>query len=219
MLENQATLDRLQRIRLEGGLLPEVTLLGDLIKLLNRTRTTQGKRVVRILEKMLEIEVMTKPLTGMLWPAMSLKKTDLKKFQLLVEIDQKTALLNQELASYRFRPHAVVGVGGGGGPSEWVAWWKGDSREKRDPQLRMLPSEALELILKLTQIRYLTRLRRCMFCNKWLYAKFQHQIFCSTTCQQKHFTQRPAWKAHRRAYMRDRYHRFVKNPLRMRKPK
>src|SRR5215469_12898372 len=214
MLENQTTLERLEKVRLEGGLLPQTTLLSDLVKLLNRTKTVQGKRIVFILEEMLEIDAMVKPIEGILWPAMSLKKTDPQKFHRLAEIDDKIARLNHGLASYRFKPCTGIAIGAGGGVTEWGAWWKRDSREKRDAGLRMFPSEALELILRLTQIGYLTRLRRCRHCKKWLYAKFQHQIFCSTECQQREFTQRPEWKAHRRAYMRDRYHQFIKNPFR-----
>ena len=70
----------------------------------------------------------------------------------------------------------------------------------------MTPTEALEMILKLTQIGYLTRLRRCALCQEWLYAKFRHQTFCSMRCQQKRYTRTEEFKAKRRAYMR-RYYR------------
>jgi hypothetical protein len=220
MLENEATLERLQKINIQGGLLPQVTLLDDLVRLLNETRTAQGKRIVFILEKMLELEEMTrsiKPEEPMI-AALEWKRTDPKKFRVHCEIEKRSAMLQRELSKYRFTPHAGVVMGGGGqGPSQWAAWWTGNEGARRERHLRMVPSEAMELILKLTQIGYLTRLRRCKRCNKWLYAKFQHQTFCSRECQQKQFTERPEWKAHRRAYMRDRYHRFVKNPLRGRK--
>jgi hypothetical protein len=55
------------------------------------------------------------------------------------------------------------------------------------------------------QVGELTRLRRCSQCQKWLFARFRHQTFCSTKCQQKNYTQSDAWKAHRRAYMRRYY--------------
>ena len=77
--------------------------------------------------------------------------------------------------------------------------------------------EALQVILKLTQIGDLTRLRHCAQCQKWLYARFRHQVFCSTACQQKNYTKCEQFKAHRRRYMRDRYQKLVKNPFGRRK--
>jgi hypothetical protein len=180
-------------------------LLDDLIQFLNETKTQKGKRIVLILEQLLEIESMTKPIQGIVLPALSLKRTDPKKFRLLMEIDRKRAFLERALAEYRFIPCAEVVVGGNGGASEWSAWWRADHREKREEHLRLMNSGVLELILKLTQIGYLTRLRRCTQCQKWLYAKYRHQNFCSTKCQQKNYTQSPEWKAYRRRYMRDRY--------------
>ena len=73
----------------------------------------------------------------------------------------------------------------------------------------MVASEALEVILRLTQIGYLDRLRHCAYCNTWLYAKFRHQTFCSVTCQQKKYTQTDQWRAHRREYMREYYHHYI----------
>jgi hypothetical protein len=205
---DRRTLERLRRVNIAGGLPPSVTLLSDLIRLLNEARTAKGKRVALILERMLELDAMTKPIKGVVWADLSLKKTDPKKFQMLWEVEKKRALLNNELAKYKFTPRAEVFAGGGGsGASEWVTWWRRDSREASEPGLRMIASEALELILKLTHIGYLSRLRRCARCQKWLYAKSRQQSYCSVKCQQKNFTQTEEWKAHRRAYMREYYRR------------
>jgi hypothetical protein len=39
-------------------------------------------------------------------------------------------------------------------------------------------------------------------CSKWFFARFSHQKFCKTLCQQKHYWQSPEWKNRRRAYIR-----------------
>jgi hypothetical protein len=208
-------LERLAKINIVGGLPPSLSLLSDLIEFLNHTRTSRGKRIVLILEQMLELEEMTRPIKPEepMIVALEWKRTDPKKFQFHWEVDKRRALLQRELSRYRFTPHAEVVMGGGGqGPSIWAAWWKGDSGTGREKHLRMVSTEALEMILKLTQVGDLTRLRRCTHCQKWLFAKFRHQGFCSTQCQQKNYTQTPEWKEHRRRYMRDRYRLLRQNP-------
>jgi hypothetical protein len=209
MLErNERRLQRLARINIEGGLPPSATLLNDLIKFLNQTKTSQGKKIVMILEKLLELEEMTRPIKPEepMIAAVEWERTNPKKYQVHWEIEKRRASLERELSKYRFTPHAAVAMGGGGiGPSRWAVWWQGDLGARWEKHLRMRASEALELILKLTQVGELTRLRRCTQCQKWLFARFRHQTFCSTKCQQKNYTQSDTWKAHRRAYMRRYY--------------
>lgn len=211
MLErDERRLGRLARIHIEGGLPPSVFLLSDLVKFLNQTKTSRGKNIVMILEKMLELEEMTKsikPEEPMI-AAVEWQETDPQKYQVHWEIEKRRAKLERELSKYRFTPHAEVAMGGGGqGPSQWAVWWKGDLGVRWEKHLRMQASEALELILKLTQANDLIRLRRCIQCQRWLFARFRHQTFCSTRCQQKNYTQTEAWKAHRRDYMRRYYKR------------
>jgi hypothetical protein len=212
---DERQLERLAGINIAGGLPPSVSLLSDLIEFLNRTRTSRGKRIVEILEKMLELEEMTrtiKPEEPMI-VALEWKRTDPKKFQIHLQIDKRRAILQRELSRYRFTPHAEVMMGGGGrGPSVWAAWWKGDAGGGREKHLGLVASEALEMILKLTQLGDLTRLRRCTHCQKWLFARFRHQDFCSKQCQQKNYTQTDEWKEHRRRYMRERYRLLRQNP-------
>jgi hypothetical protein len=204
---------RLLRAKIGDMLLSTFTLFDDLPGFLNATKTRSGKRIVQILEQMLQLEVMTAPITGVVWALASLKRTDPDKFKLRWEIVKKTALLERELARYRFIPRAEVIVGGGGsGPSEWNALWRW-SNSTYEKHLRMSPGEALQMILKLTQIGYLTRVRRCARCQKWLYARFRHQIFCSVTCQQKNYTQTERFRDHRRRYMRKRYQEHFRNLL------
>lgn len=208
--------EQLQRTTIPGSLYPAVSLLDDLIMFLNQARTEKGVSIVCILEQMLAIDAMAKPIQGIAWPAMELQRTDPAKFDLLCELDDKVGLLRKELEKFRFVPRAEVVVCGNGSASEWATRWeRADYDEKHEPSrktreggLRMRPSEALEAILRLTQIGSLSRLRHCVHCRKWLYAKFSHQNFCSLECQQKHYTQGEQWKAHRRAYMKDYYRKM-----------
>jgi hypothetical protein len=203
--QDRRTRERLEKANISLGLSSSLTLLSDLTRFLNQTETQRGKQVVRIVEQMLELETLTEPIDGMLWVTDSLEKTDPRKYEQLWSIQVKTLFLNRELAKFRFRPRAEVGLGGNGRASQWVTWWGRDSRERPESHLRLSPSEAVELILKLTDIGELTRLRHCSHCTQWLYAKFRHQTFCSMKCQQKHYTQTDEWKARRRAYMRNYY--------------
>jgi len=206
--KDERRLHRLSRINIEGGLPPSTSLLRDLIKFLNQTKTVRGKKIVSILERMLELEEMTRPIKPEepMIAAVEWERSDPKKYEVHWEIEKRRAMLQNELSEYWFTPHAEVAMGGGGqGPSQWAVWWKGDLRSSREEHLRMDASEVLELILKLTQVGDLSRLRRCMQCRRWLFASFRHQTFCSRKCQQKNYTQSDAWKAHRRAYMRRYY--------------
>lgn len=214
MLErDEAARRRLEKAHISDSVLAvSLTLFNDLPRFLNGTRTSDGKRVVQILEAMLELERLSSPVSGIVWPAMSLERTDPKRFKALCEIQDKNYALSKELAKFKFVPSADVMVGGGGGPSEWAAIWR-LSNKKPEKHLRMDAGEALQMILKLTQIGYLTRLRHCAQCQKWLYARFGHQVFCSTPCQQKKYTKSERFKAHRRRYMRDRYEKLIKNPF------
>jgi hypothetical protein len=213
MLKHQRTSQQLHRESIPGALPPSVSLLDDLIKLLNETRTEEGKSVMRILEQMLDIEALAKPIEGVVLADMELEATDAPKFNLLCKIDEKIARLQRDLAKFKFVPRADVIVGGSGNASEWATWWgRSGNQEKGEPTLRMRPSEAVELILRITQIGSLGRLRRCANCGKWLYAKFRHQTFCSLSCQQKSYTQSEQWKAHRRVYMRNRYRMLFTKP-------
>jgi hypothetical protein len=211
MLErDQRRLERLSRINIDSGLIPTYTLLRDLVQFLNQVTAPRGKRVVMIVEKMLELEAMTRPIKPeepMFGAAVEWERTAPKKYELHMEIEKRRDLLEKELSRYRFTPRAEVVMGGGGkGPSVWAAWWKGDAPSKPELHPRMTASEALVLILKVIQVGDLTRLRRCIQCQKWLFARSRHQTFCSTKCQQKSYTQSDTWKEHRRAYMR-RYYR------------
>lgn len=203
---HRRTQGRLKRVNIASGLVPSVTLLDDLVRFLNGTKSVRGEGVLVILEKMLRLEEMTKGIDGPILLDFSLEKTAPKKLRAQLEVGKQMALLNRELMKYPSTFRAEVVRGGSGGADKWVTWRR-DTSEKGEERLRMVASEALEVILRLTQIGYLDRLRHCAHCNTWLYAKFRHQTFCSVACQQKKYTQTDQWRAHRREYMREYYHR------------
>jgi hypothetical protein len=64
-------------------------------------------------------------------------------------------------------------------------------------------AQALNCLIYLAEHGRLERLRECQRCRRWLYARFSHQRFCSTKCQQAYYWASPEWKAHRKQWMRD----------------
>jgi len=61
---------------------------------------------------------------------------------------------------------------------------------------------ALLNMIRLFEQGLIHRVRRCLKCKKWFYARFRHQQFCSTRCQQSHYRSSEEWKAYRREWMR-----------------
>ena len=67
----------------------------------------------------------------------------------------------------------------------------------------MNASKAIRCLIHLAEEGSMDRMRRCKRCRKWLYAKFRHQQFCSAKCQESHYKNSDAWRAHRRESMRN----------------
>jgi hypothetical protein len=91
----------------------------------------------------------------------------------------------------------------GGGSSDWIPFGEGD---------------AVSSVLRLAERGRLNRLRKCA-CGNWFYARFSHQRFCATPCQQKDFRRTDQFRAHRRAYMRTHRMRLAKRAGRSFKPR
>jgi hypothetical protein len=154
-------------------------LLSDLIRFLNNARAPKDKSIVGILERLLNLEKIGPD-----------------------KIDRPLNELNRDLRRYQFRPWVTPHYDANWHTARWgVIWCSG--RPGRDP---MQTGEALDTIFDLARAGHLTRLRRCAHCRNWLYARFRHQIFCSTKCQQKDYTETEVFKAQRRQYMRRRYY-------------
>jgi hypothetical protein len=75
----------------------------------------------------------------------------------------------------------------------------------------MSPSQGLALIklLHLADRGLIGRVRKCARnqCGKWFFAKFQHQRFHSTPCQQETFRSDPEWRRQRALYMKELRHK------------
>lgn len=211
------------------ALVPDAALAG-LVQYLNEAKPERkGKRIVQILQEMLELEKLEPPVWseridgpmmvmkgGKAVPNPLLRKVAPEKYKLQLEIEKRKSVLNRELARYRFLPFVSPHWGG-----RWLLIWQIQSRVPKKVKLHRGVMElhdgtALQMILDLARAGYLNRLRRCSACRRWLYAKFRHQNFCSTKCQQKHYTQSEEWKAHRREYMRRYYQLTAKSDVKVR---
>jgi hypothetical protein len=53
-------------------------------------------------------------------------------------------------------------------------------------------------IVRLGERGLLARVRRCDRCDRWFYAKFNHQRFCGKKCQLQHYQTSEEWKRRRR---------------------
>jgi hypothetical protein len=63
-------------------------------------------------------------------------------------------------------------------------------------------AEAVLHIMNLGQDGNLWRVRQCRHCEKWFYARFSHQEFHSTRCQEAEYKASPSWREKRQQYMR-----------------
>jgi hypothetical protein len=137
-----------------------------------------------------------------------LKKISPVKYGEQIAIERKRLLLNRELARHRFSLQVWQG-----NEVRWILSWRAASSRREKPvrpgAIRLDDGGALQMILDLARAGYLKRLRPCVHCGKWVFAKVKHQNFCSKKCQQKHFTQSEEWRAHRRKYMRGYYQRHL----------
>jgi hypothetical protein len=208
-----------------------VTMISDaqlagLVRYLNESGTQkEGERIVHILEDMQALERLEEPLwgdteeetafstgpnaramfvmrKGMSVPHPLLRKISPEKYRRQLEIEKRRYAINQELNRNHFYTHVWPSKDG-----KWRVFWQIQSRAPKryhviDGVLEIDDGVALQMILDFAKVGYLNRLRRCTCCNNWLYAKFRHQDFCSTKCQQKHYAISPEWKAKRRDYMR-----------------
>jgi hypothetical protein len=184
--------------------------LGELTTYMNGSGMPGRNRILDILHDMQRLEsiepaVFSERIEGSLRverkgrfePNPKFKKVAPEKYRVQLEIDRLQASINERLARYRFWPHVLSPH-----QARWVVAW---SPKRRGAGYEMGEEKALEIILNLARAAHLNRLRTCTHCQRWLYAKFRHQTFCSTKCQQLQYTQTEEFKANRRLYMRRYY--------------
>lgn len=63
---------------------------------------------------------------------------------------------------------------------------------------------AAHSMVQLAELGRLPRVRRCKVCSRWLYARFEHEWYCSTKCQQKYNSSKEEVKKRRNEILRER---------------
>jgi hypothetical protein len=77
---------------------------------------------------------------------------------------------------------------------KWIFAWNSSAGARA--------AEMIFRIVRLGERGLLGRVRECARCEKWFYAKFNHQRFCGKKCQLQHYQTSEEWKRRRR----ERYH-------------
>lgn len=184
--------------------------LGDLVAYLNGSGLPGRKRILAVLNDMQKLERIEPPMfseqiegpltvvrKGRIEPSPAFKKVAPEKYRVALEINELQASINSRLARYRFWPYVLS-------PHQ-ARWVVALSPKRPGTKYEMGEVQALEMILNLARAAHLNRLRTCTRCERWLYAKFRHQTFCSTKCQQMQYTRTEEFRAKRRLYMRRYY--------------
>jgi hypothetical protein len=155
-------------------------LLSQLVCYLNNAKTPRDKKIVGILEQLLTLEEIEPD-----------------------KMDRPLNALNRDLRRYVFRARVSPWLDADfKHATRWVVHWCSGRPGRKD----VATFGALDMIFDLARAGHLKRLRRCDHCGNWLYASSRHQVYCSAKCQQRNYRETPAFKAHRREYMRVRYH-------------
>jgi hypothetical protein len=121
------------------------------------------------------------------------------------EVDKLLRPIGPALMRYVFHPRLTCTLFGRS------RWWfdlfgesvAGDYRLKRGNERRVYEADAVFGVLRLASAGLLDRVRQCLMCQKWLYARPSHKKFCDTDCQLKYFASTPMQKEKRARYMRD----------------
>ena len=162
--------------------------------MLNRFQgTTDGKRVASLLGDMQQLEESAPSVKQKARPRAARQPGDVARFvQTYAKIGPVLARVNTELAGTPQKLQLTITSGG----RVDIDWMRGRGNALR-------PEDAMWPMLQLVRQGYLNRVRHCELCRKWFYARFRHQTFCGTICQQKHYRSSSEWKAHRSEWMRD----------------
>src|SRR5713226_8485833 len=118
--------------------------------------------------------------------------------------------LNGLLLRYRVTPSVEPRLGEGGVYVRWTATKSSKGSVvpiqsfavTEPPERDMDEPSAIQRMLALSRNRYLDRVRTCLACEQWFYARFSHAKFCSRACQQRYFRSSEEFKEHKKRYMR-----------------
>jgi hypothetical protein len=173
------------------------------------------QRVLTVREFLLRLESHARQ-----WRLFSTKeKASLKAAELWHDIDTLFDRLNELLNRYRMTHGMTPSLDprlGDGGHINWRVSGKtrgvivscGDTA--REPEI-------IQCLLNLSRTPYLSHVRQCDHCKRWLYAIRSDQRFCTgKNCNQRHSQTGAGFKKHRRDYMRN-YRATLKEMSRIRK--
>jgi len=118
--------------------------------------------------------------------------------------------LNDLLLRYKLTPSVEPRLGEGG---VYVRWTTTKSSKgaavpiqsfaaTEPPERDMDEPCAIQRMLALSRNAYLDRVRTCIACQQWFYARFSHSKFCRRACQQRYFRSSEEFKEHKKQYMR-----------------
>jgi hypothetical protein len=138
-----------------------------------------------------------------------LMESDKKYQRLFTEAFAIADRLNDLLLRYRLTPHIEPNLGQGGVYVIWTATKSSmgavvpiPAFGTEHPQRAMDEPGAIQRMLALSRSGYLDRVRTCVACEQWFYARFSHAKFCSQACQQRYFRSSEEFKEHKKRYMR-----------------
>ena len=177
------------------------------------------QRVLTVREFLLKLELHTQE-----WRLFSVQeKASLKAAKLWQDAVTRFDRLNQLLERYRMTPTLEPRLGEGGPHINWRAprtrGFVAVIRSYPTPAREVDEPEAIQRILNLSRTPYLSYLRQCEHCKRWLYAVRSDQRFCTgKNCKQKHSQAGPGFKEDRRKYMRA-YRKTLKHMSGIRSPR
>lgn len=121
------------------------------------------------------------------------------------EMSKLLRTLDQPLTKYVFHPRLTCVAND---KRRWSFDLFGEPRSSdfkltRPNGRRVYEADAVFGVFRLASYGFLGRVRRCLTCQKWLYAQPAHKKFCNSNCQLKHFASTPSQREKRAAYMRD----------------
>src|SRR5215472_1087779 len=101
-----------------------------------------------------------------------------------------TKHIDQELSKYRFQVETVHVQDSGRykafSEQRWLFRWT--CKQGQRVAAMMLA------VVRLAELGLLRRLRPCIRCSRWFFAKFNHQRFCGKRCQELHYQTGEYWK-------------------------
>ncbi len=161
----------------------------------------KGKRIVELLREMSAAAGMVQPdwtLDAQWGMTCELRKGAVDPT--FTAFQQLHASINRRLSRYRLYPE--VWFGRLDRPSGWQVSWRSSRKQTVHSGVDDSESSAIGLLLNLARRGVVDRVRECLECKCWFFARFEHSKFCQQKCQVKHYQSDPKWKTHRRDWMR-----------------